>query len=167
MIAAVVFGLTFPFGAVAQQKPQLSAGVQKDLANSKAHYDNEKDPVGRAKALGNLGRAEIRAAREMTNAGDFDAALQYLKEYDGQAHERHDALLKTGVNAENHSSGFRQLQISVRESMRDVREIAEQVPYTQREPFDAQHQDLEDLNQQIILELFPRRPGHKPEKENR
>jgi hypothetical protein len=167
MIAAVAFGLAFPFAAVAQQKAPLSADVQKDLTNSKAHYDNEKDPVGRAKALGKLGRAEIRAAHEMANAGDFDGALQYLKNYDDQAHEGHDALLKTGVNAENHSSGFRQLQISLRESIRAVREIADQVPYTQRQPFDAQHQDLEDLNQRLILELFPRQPGHKPQKENR
>lgn len=165
--AAILLMLALQAAPPAQQKPQLSPGTLKELADSKARYDGANDPVARAKALEKLGRAEIKASREMANAGDFDAALQYVKDYDDQAHERHDALQRTGVNAEKHSNGFRQLQISVRECIRAVREIAEQVPFAQRQPFEAQHQSLEDLNQQLILELFPRQPGHKPEKENR
>lgn len=167
MSAAISLALAFQAAATAQQKPQLSPGTQKELAEGKARYDGANDPIARAKALEKLGRAEIKASREMISAGDFEAALQYVKDYNDQAHERHDALQKTGVNAEKHSNGFRQLQISVRECIRDVREIAEQVPYAQRQPFEAQQQSLEDLNQQLILELFPRQPGHKPEKENR
>jgi len=150
-----------------QQTSPLSARVQSELANAKAHYESQSDPVGRAKALEKLSRAEIQAAREEADGGNVDAALQFLKDYYGQANGAHDALVKTGVNAEKHSNGFRQLQISVRVSMRAIREIAGQVPFTQRQPFEAVQQDLEALDHKLILELFPRQPGHELEKEKR
>ena len=154
------------FAAPPQQSTPLSEKVQKELAKSKAHYDGQNDPVGRAKALANLGRAEIRAAREMADAGNYTAALEYVKDYGDQARAAHDALVKTGVNAESHSAGFRQLQISVRENIRAIPDIAGEVPFAQRQPLEAQLQELENLNQQLILELFPRQPGHKAEREN-
>lgn len=165
LAAATLLGVALHFAPPPQQNTPLSEKVQKELAKSRAHYDGTNDPVGRAKALTNLGRAEIRAAREMADAGNYTAALQYVKDYGDQARAAHDALVKTEVNAESHSAGFRQLQISVRESIRAIPEIAGEVPFAQRQPFDAQLQDLENLNQQLILELFPRQPGHKAEKE--
>lgn len=162
--AIAALSLAFPLAVPAQQKPQLSERTQKELSNSKAHYERESNPVGRAKAIVKLGRAEIRAAREMADAGEFDAALQYLRDYSDQAHAGHEALVKTGVNAEKHSGGFRQLEISVRENVRAIRDIAGNVPYAQRGPFDDVQQGLENLDQQLILELFPDQPGHKPEK---
>jgi hypothetical protein len=167
MTASVLLSLAFAPTAALQQKSQPSARVQKDLVIAKAHYESEMDSVGRAKALGKLGRAEIQAAREAADAGNFDAALRYLKDYSDQAHAGQDDLVKTGVNAEKHSNGFRQLQISVRESVRAIRELAGQVPFAQRQPFDALRQDLETLDQKLILELFPRQPGHESEKEKR
>jgi hypothetical protein len=80
--------------------------------------------------------------------------------------ERH-ALEKMGVDAEKHSNGFRQLEISVRESLRELREIMGRVPLEQRESFAALEKDLDALNQKLILELFPRQPGHKFENEKK
>ncbi|HEV2488648.1 MAG TPA: hypothetical protein VGT03_02480 [Candidatus Acidoferrales bacterium] len=167
MALAVMVGFALAQTFAPVQKTALSASAQKDLTSSKARYESQTDPVERAKALAKLGRAEIRAAREAADAGSLDAALQYLKDYSDQANAAHDALAKTRVNAEKHSGGFRQLQISVRESARAVRELAGQVPFAQRQPFDALQQNLEALDHRLILELFPRRPGHELEKEER
>lgn len=164
MTVAVLLSMIFPLAAAPEQKAALSAKLEKELASSQAHYEGETEPVGRAKALSKFGRAEIRAAREMAGVGNYDGALQYLKNYSDQAHAAHDALVKTGVNAEKHSNGFRQMQISVRENIRAIRDIAGQIPFQQRQPFDAVQQNLEDLDQQLILELFPRQPGHKVDK---
>lgn len=163
----VLVSFAFAQTAVPPQKTLLLARAQKDLTSSKARYESETDPVARAKALVKLGRAEIRAAREAADAGSFDTALQYVKDFTDQGHASHDALVKTGVNAEKHSNGFRQLQISVRENARAIRELAGQIPFAQRQPFDALQQDLEALDQKLILELFPRQPGHELEKEER
>jgi hypothetical protein len=146
------------------QQFQPSPKTQREMMKNNAKYDKETSPVGRAKALAKLGRTELKAALEAADANNADSALQFVKTYDTQAQEAHEALLKTGVNAEKHSGGFRQLQISVRESARTLRQIASQVPFTQRQPFVDLQSDLNALNQKLILELFPRQPGHDGDK---
>ncbi|HKV27876.1 MAG TPA: hypothetical protein VJN90_06350, partial [Candidatus Acidoferrales bacterium] len=135
--------------------------VQNDIAKDKAKYERETNPIGRAKALTKLGRAEYLAARQSLDAGNIRAAFEFLTNYNEQAITAHDALEKMGVDPEKHSNGFRQLQISVRERLRELREITSSVPFQQRQSFEALEKDLDALDQKLILELFPRQPGHK------
>lgn len=138
-----------------------TAKIQKDIAKDEAKYERETKPVSRAKEVVKLGRAEYKAARQCVDGGNVSGALQFLKNYNEQAIVAHDALDKTGVDAEKHSNGFRQLEISVRESLRELRDITGRVPFDQSQPFRALEKDLDALNQKLILELFPRQPGRK------
>ena len=158
MSGAIVWSVFLVLGVGAPQN-FITLKTQKELAKSKDHYEKETSPIGRAKALVKLGRAELRAAREATDANHVDSALQFVKDYNDQAQAAHDALEKTGVNAEKHSDGFRQLQISVRECIRTAGQISDKVPFNQRQPFDGLRKELDALNQKLILELFPRQPG--------
>lgn len=160
MSSAILWSAFLALG-ISAPRNQLSPKTQRDLAKSKEQYDKETSPVGRAKALAKLGRVELRAAREAADANNPDLALQFVKDYNDQAEAAHDALLKTGVNAEKHSNGFRQLQISLRESIRTLRQITDRVPFTERQPFEDLGKGLEALNQKLILELFPRQPGRE------
>lgn len=150
-------GILFCGAAVAAQ----TARVQKNIAKDEANYARKTKPVDRAKAVVKLGRAEYAAARQSLDAGNVKGAFEFLAKYNEQAIAAHEALEKTGVDAEKHSNGFRQLEISVRESLRQLREIMGRVPFEQRQSFEALEKDLDALNQKLILELFPRQPGHK------
>jgi hypothetical protein len=141
--------------------PAQSGRVQKDLANDKLKYDQADNAADRAKALGKLGHEEFAAARQAAAAGKFDEALQLVKDYNDQATSVHEDLLKTGVDPEKHSNGFRQLQISVREREHDLRELISRVGFEQREPFETVQKTLENLNQKLMIELFPRRAPNK------
>ncbi len=145
--------------------PAQSWKVQNDLAHDKYKYEHADNPVDRAKAVGKLGHEEYTAARQAIDAGKTDEALQFLTQYNTQATDAHNGLLKTGVDAEKHSNGFRQLQISVRERERELKELINRVGFEQRPPFETLQKDLDTLNQKLILELFPRQPGNKQRKE--
>lgn len=155
---ACIFGLLLA-------PPAQNARVQNDLAKGKLNYDHAADPIARAKALEKLSHEEYVAARQALNDGKLDEALQFLKDYNNQATETHDALIKTGTDPVKHSNGFRQLQISVRERERDLRELINRVGFAQRQPFDDLGNALDELNQKLILELFPRRAPNKQSKE--
>ena len=144
-----------------------TARVQKEIAKYEANYESKTKPVDRAKAVVKLGRAEYVAASQSLDAGNVRGAFEFLAKYNEQAITAHDALEKMDVDPEKHSNGFRQLQISVRESLRELREIMGRVPLEQRESFVALEKDLDALNQKLILELFPRQPGHKFEDEKK
>ena len=141
--------------------PAQTARVQKDIAKYEADYANKTKPVDRAKAVVKLGRAEYLAARQSLDAGKVSAAFEFLKNYNEQAITTHDALETMAVDPEKHSNGFRQLQISARESLLQLREITSRVPFEQRQSFEALEKDLDALDKKLILELFPRQPGHK------
>jgi len=141
--------------------PAQKARVQDDLAKDKLNYDHATDPIARAKAIEKLGHEEYVAARQAFSEGKIDEALQFLNDYNHQVTETHDALVKTGADPVKHSNGFRQLQISVRERERDLRELINRVGFGQRQPFDELGNALDELNQKLILELFPRRAPNK------
>lgn len=141
--------------------PLQNARVQRDLAKDKVKYDQASNAVDRAKALGKLGHEEYIAARQAVDAGKNEEALQFLKDYDQQASGTNASLLKTGVDPAKHSNGFRQLQISVRERERDLKEIIRRVGFEQSQPFEELRKNLDELNQKLLQELFPRRPPNK------
>lgn len=145
--------------------PAQNTRVQNDLVKDKMNYDHAADPIARAKAIEKLGHEEYIAARQAVDAGKTEEALQFLTDYNNQATETHDALLKTGVDPVKHSNGFRQLQISVRERERDLKELINRVGFAQRQPFDELGNALDKLNQKLILELFPRRSPNKQSKD--
>ncbi len=162
-IAIPTMGILLGSMALAAQ----TARVQKGIAKYEANYESKTNPVDRAKAVVKLGHAEYVAASQSLDAGNVREAFEFLAKYNEQAIAAHDALEKMDVDPEKHSNGFRQLQISVRESLRELREIMARVPLEQRESFVALEKDLDALNQKLILELFPRQPGHKFEDEKK
>ncbi|MFZ0211737.1 MAG: hypothetical protein WBE20_14080 [Candidatus Acidiferrales bacterium] len=143
--------------------PPQSARVQRNIANDQAKYAIETDAVRKAKAVVKLGQEESKAARQSVRAGNLVQALDFMKDYDEKASEAEQTLDKTGVNPEAHSNGFRQLQISVRENLREVREIADRAPFDERQPFLDLAKHLDALNQKLLRELFPRRPHEESE----
>lgn len=145
--------------------PVQSARVQQDLAKDKLKYDHAENAVERAKTLGKLGHEEYVAARQAVDAGKTDEALQFVKDFNAQVTDTYAALLKTGVDPSKNSNGFRQLQISVRERERDLKELIRRVGFEQSEPFEEIGKNLDELNQKLIQELFPRRSPNKETRE--
>lgn len=140
--------------------PPQSSKTLRNLAKAQEKYEKADNPVDRAKAMKKLGDEEYKAASEALKSGDQKAALQYLQDYYDQASRAHEELDKMGVDAEKHSNGFRQLQISVRERARELKEIMGRVAYDQRKPFEEVEKGLDELSQKLILELFPVHSKH-------
>lgn len=140
--------------------PAQSSKTLRNLAKAQEKYDKADSPVDRAKAMKKLGDEEYKAAREALKEGNQKAALQYLQDYNQQASRAHEELDKMGVDPEKHSNGFRQLQISVRERARELKDLMGRVAYDQRKPFEDLEKGLDELSQKLILELFPGHSKH-------
>lgn len=148
-------------GAMLAPLPPQSWKVQNDLAHDKYKYEHSDNAVDRAKTLSKLSHEEYVAARQALDAGNTDDALKYIQDFNNQATGTHDDLLKSGLDPEKHSNGFRQLQISVRERERDLRDMIARVGFEKRRPFEALQASLSGLNQKLLSEIFPRRPANK------
>jgi len=133
----------------------VAAAEQETQARYEAQYQLEHDPVGRAKILAKLGRFEIDRARSDLKADREEQSLADLERYRDQVENAVQALSATGVNAEQHPSGFKELQISLRETIRHVDELILQLPFDKRPWFQAVRSDLAKSQNSLIEALFP------------
>lgn len=150
MAAVLLAGLFSPLVAA---KDRLDKDLEK--------YQQETDPVHKARALAKLAKPQIDLARKQLNAGDDVASLHTLKLFRDECRETFAALKATGINAEKKPSGFKQLQIAIRKSIYSLDDLIVVLPVDKRIFFRAVRTDLMNIQNQLIDALFPRAPLRK------
>jgi len=146
-------------------KFQAGVNAQDTRAKEEAQYQSEPDPIQRAKLLGKLGHLEVSEARANLKAGDDEKSLGVLEHYRDEVRKTVDALSATEINAERHPAGFKELQISLRQTVRQVDDLIVMVPYDKRPWFQAVRADLLASQNSLISALFPS-AGEKGRKRN-
>jgi hypothetical protein len=152
-LAFALLALLFPF-----------AQNQKKLLKLENKFQKQKDAVHRAKALAKLLPKEVEMVSHEVHTGQREQAVERLEQYRDLVVRVHQELLATGRNPVKKSSGFKELQISLRESVRKLRDLIFNLPLESRRPFEAVRQDLSHVNNQLLQELFPPRPPPKKKK---
>jgi hypothetical protein len=140
--------------------------AQDRLAAELSRYEQETDPVRKARALTKLGDDQIDEARKQLKAGDDVASLHTLEQYRDEVQHMADALKATGIDAEKKPAGFKELQISLRESVRRIDDLILSLPVDKRPFFREVRMDLVNKQNELIDALFPRQPDRNPKKPN-
>jgi hypothetical protein len=133
-----------------------------ELAASQARFEHEKDPVHKAKMMQALGAAEFDAIEKDVNQGNLAEAAMTLEQYRDEARSCVEELDAKKIDAAKHSSGFKQLQISLQEALRRLGHILPALTGDEQPPFLAARDDLLKLNDHLVHELFPDTPGNPP-----
>lgn len=136
----------------------------KKLLKMEHKFQEQKDPVHQAKELAKLLPKEIEMASKEVREGQTDAAIGRLRHYRNDVVKVHEDLLATGRNPVKQSDGFRQLQISLRESLRRLHDLILDAPLESQAQIEKIRQDLAQVNSQLLQELFPPPPRRKPKK---
>jgi hypothetical protein len=136
---------------------------ENSAAELRSRFENETDPVRMAKLLGPLGEAEFRDILKDTESDNFGGALAIFQQYRDEAQACQKALEGKEPDPEKHPNGFKQLQISLRQSLRRLSDIIVDLPADDQKPFLDVRRDLEQMDRQLIHELFPRRPEAAPD----
>jgi hypothetical protein len=66
------------------------------------------------------------------------------------------------VRAEKHPAGFKQLQFSLRDSLRRLDMVIVNMTSDEQAPFLSIRSDLGEINVRLIQHLFPHEPPAKP-----
>lgn len=129
------------------------------FAQDRTQFDQETNPVRKAKIFQKLGEAQITQFSKQATNSDYDGALQTLTEYRDEARIAFDGLRATGVDPERHSDGFRQLQIGLRKGLWEMERTLPVIPDERRAPFHAVADTLTEIQTQLVHMLFPHDPG--------
>ena len=132
--------------------------AQDRTAGLRARFQKETDPVRKARQVGLLADSEFRDMHEKIDAGDLAAAAEIAGQVRDEATASKKALDAKSRDAEAHPEGYKQLEISVRESIRRLDDIMVSLSKDEQEPLAEVRAGLETLDREMIHELFPKRP---------
>jgi len=143
----------------------LSAPIvaQGRLAEDLSRYQHESDPVRKARELAKLADEQVDVARKQLKAGDDVAALHSLEQYRDEVEETVSALKKTGINPERKPAGFKELQISLRQAVRQIDDLILTLDVDKRPFFRPVRNDLFMEQNSLFDVLFPRRSDQNSE----
>src|ERR1700730_17176733 len=142
------------------------AVAQDRLAADLARYEQEADAVRKARALVRLGDDQIDEARKQLKAGDDVASLHTLEQYRDEIQHVAEALTATRVHPEKKPAGYKELQISLRETIRHIDDLILTLPVDKRPFFREVRTDLVKTQNELIDALFPRQPDRNSKKPN-
>jgi len=156
-IAAIVAAF-FPLCA-----PVARLAAQDHVAEDLARYQHEADPVRKTRLLIKLGDEQVELAKKQLKEDEV-ASLHTLEQYRDEVHATIAALNASGVDAERRPAGFKELQISLRETIRRIDELILTLNVDKRPFFREVRNDLFMDQNHLIDELFPRKPERAPAK---
>jgi len=137
------------------------AVAQQTVADLQAHFDRESNSVKKAKLLVKLGEAQFEQARRAGKEGDNNTVDGTLEKYRDNVRAAFEALKKQHADAEKHSNGYRQVEIHVKEGIREVEDSMLAAPAPYKPPLQIVRQDLIAMDEELIRLLFPHRPADK------
>lgn len=145
--AAVVSAVLFP------------AMAQESVADLQAKFDHENNSVKKAKLLVKLADAEFEESRRAGKAGDNNAVDATMEKYRDNVRAALDALKKQHPDAEKHSNGYRQMEMQVKQGIREVEDSMLAASPAYKPPLQIVRQDLISMDDEMIRLLFPLRPA--------
>ena len=150
-------------GCAAMISLMLSPAVaQQSVAELQAKFDRETNSVRKAKLLVKLGDAEFEEARRAEKEGNNNSVDATLEKYRDNVRAALEALKKQHADAEKHSNGYRQIEMHVKQGIREVEDSMLAAPAPYKPPLQIVRQDLIAMEEEMIRLLFPHRPADKP-----
>jgi hypothetical protein len=141
-----------------------AVAAQDRLADDLAKYQHEGDPVRKARLLAKFGDEQVDLAKRQLKEDREVDSLHTLEQYRDEVRETVTALNGMGVDPERKPGGFKELQISLRETIRRIDDLIFTLNVDKRPFFREVRNDLFADQNKLIDELFPRRPEHNSQK---
>lgn len=117
------------------------------------------NPTERARIVARLGPLELAQARQEIHAGNVEAGIARIEKFRSWAQSAYDQLRARVAHPAKHPSGFKELEISLRETLRGLDELLVSAPLAQRDQLVVIRADLETLHARLLDDLFPRASG--------
>ena len=134
------------------------------FAQLQSIYDHETDPVRKANDLAKLEPGQFTSVRNKLSGGDEVEALQELENFRDEVNTTLVGLQPFAPKAVTHPDGFKNLQIALREALREMDGIITGLDVDKRPWFRAVRSDLQNSQNILIDALFPQKTGKSPSK---
>lgn len=131
-----------------------SFALANNLDKLRQELARANDPIDRAKATAKLGDELIKQISNRYKAGAYTEGEQLLDEYVKAVRAAHRGLQQSGRDANRKPAGFKQLEIHLRKSARDLERIAQHAPNDSRETVVKAQSEVDSIHSELLRALL-------------
>lgn len=141
-----------------------SLGATDTIAKLEARLEREKKPAERARIVAKLAALQLEEVSAAYHEGRYEPGAALLGKLLDGIEEADRGLLTLPVDPRRKSKGFKELEIQVRETIRQLRDVAGTVSFSNRQPIEAGIARLEKVQDSLLNALFE---SPKPKKSDK
>lgn len=116
---------------------------------------SEPNPVKKAKEEIRLANYKLSHIKDAYSQGNVEEGAKLLSTFVDIMKTTWKILQDSGRTAAKQPQGFRELEISLREDVRTLQDLARVVSYFDRAPLENAVQELEHMHDEVLKALFP------------
>ena len=136
--------------------------AEENIADLQARFDRETNSAKKEKLFVKLGDAEFAETHRAAHQNDFQRVGFQMEKYRDNLRATLEALKTQHPNAEKHPGPYRNLEMHVREGLRELEDFLIIAPMEYGPPLELVRRDVNKMEDELLHLLFPRRPGEKP-----
>ena len=144
-------GLTF-IGIVLTGSPAMGRDTEQQLLE---RVQSEPNPIKKAKEEIRLANFKLSHIKDAYSQGNVEDGTKLLSALVDVMKTTWKTLQDSGRSAAKQPQGFRELEISLREDVRVLQDLARTVGYFDRTPLENTVQELEHIHDEVLKALFP------------
>lgn len=150
-------------GGSAARLQAFRSDTEQDLL---PRIEHEQDPVRKAKLEIRLAHLKLARADEACQKDEHDVCQQSLDAYLEAVRSSWKDLKSSGKNAVRSPSGFRELDIALRENNHQLEDLKRRMPIEDRGVLDPVIQETDKVHNEVFGALFPSGAGRSKEKKS-
>ena len=139
--------------------------AQQSIADLQTRFDRETNGAKKEKLFEKLGDAQFAETHRAAHQSDFQTVGLQMEKYRDNLRVTLEALKTQHPNAEKHPGPYRNLEIHVREGLRELEDFLIVAPPEYGPPLELVRRDVSKMEDELLHLLFPKRPGEKPRAE--
>ncbi len=152
----LLLGLSISACAVVRISP-LRAQFDKNLQQLEKEKDKlrrQTDPVDRTKTQIKISDLLLSLVSDAVRRNDPELMEARLDDYVTTIQDAHQTMVKSGRDARRKPKGFKELEIALRQQVRQLDDIARGLSVDQREPVEKAREEATDIRDELIKALF-------------
>jgi hypothetical protein len=143
-------GALVPMAGAAPEEDRV-----KELQKERAKLQKETDPVDRAKIGVKISDILVEDVGEAVREGNFTEMEMQLTAYSETIESAHLSLVASGRDAVKKPSGFRELEIALRQHVRKFDELSRMLNLQKRVPIEKTKTLAVGIRDKLLKALFP------------
>lgn len=125
-----------------------------DLQREQDKLKRTTDAVDRAKCDIKISEILLSFTSDAVRNGDMETMQQRLSEYTAAIQDAHENLTKTGRDARKKPHGFKELEISLRKQINQLKDMGSALTVDQRDPVDKARSEATRIRDDLLKALF-------------